>query len=102
MKMKRNQVKMTVDKAHKEISRELAVRAQLYPKWIQSKKLAQITAAERYVALSEIKDLLQLMKNKGVSFEELTALLNSLMPTPQPSQGTMKFGKSNYSPKNPT
>jgi hypothetical protein len=97
--MKRNQVKMTTTKVLQEVQRELGVRAGVYPKWIQQKKLAEITAAERYLAFLEVKEILELMQQKEISLDEIKALLDSIVLKPKPQQGRMQFGNS--SPKNP-
>lgn len=102
MKMKRSDVKMDVLKALKEVKREIGVRSSVYPKWIRDKKLQQITAATRLVALIEIKELLQKMEQKELSFDELKALIDSIQVKPKAQQSKMKFGSGNHSPKNPT
>lgn len=102
LKLNRSDIQMDVKKALKEIKREIGVRANLYPGWIAAKKLAQHTAGVRFVALLEVKELLELIERKELSFDQVKSLLNSVHPGEYGQQARMNFGTGNREPKNPT
>lgn len=55
--------KYTIEDAIKELNRELEMRKQLYPKWIQSGKLNRNRANAQYLAMKEALSILETLRN---------------------------------------
>lgn len=99
--MKRNQVDIDVSKVLTEIKRQIGEWNRSYSAIMALEKLEVIEAAERYVALLEIHDILKLMDQKQLSLEELKDLLQQMKRNEKPVQSRLKFGSGNRQPKNP-
>lgn len=97
--MKRNQVDINVEKVLTEIKRQIGEWNRSYFAIMDLERLEVIEAAERYVSLLELKDILELMQQKEISLTDIKALLDSTLPGTKAKQGRMQFGNS--SPKNP-
>lgn len=61
-----------------ELSRELTMRAAVYSRQVQEKKLSNYEANKRYLIILEQKELLQLCDRKGIQLPELLKLINEL------------------------
>jgi DNA-binding transcriptional MerR regulator len=101
MKMKRNQVDINIEKVLTEVNRQIGEWNRSYSAIMDFEKLEIIEAAERYVSLLEIKDILELIQKQGLSLKAIKSLLINLKPDQKPKQSSFLFGSGNHSPKNP-
>ena len=86
---KRSDFNLTAEDFVKELTRELTMRMGVYAKQTQEKKLSPRKAAERYLIILELKELMELVQSRGLRIEDVKQVILDMEIKSKPKQGKL-------------